>query len=278
MGKKRNIVSHFGNDIADFQKKHHKEKTQKFTSFPTLSVLMFHHVDQKIPSEPWKKNLSVTPEKLEEIIEIFGEKYTFVTLSEAKAVFDGKKTLKNPHMVCLTFDDGYKDFLEYALPILKKHDIKANLSVVGKFIEDGLEEFLTWKELKIIQETKLVEIDSHTYNLHQKKHDHPIVLFTKWKDLIADADKNDSLIKDHLGEKPKNLIMPYGTTILGLGKILNNRYDFIAITSSGTNTKYSNHNFLHRFAVLESEPAEQLLSIVDGYLGLEFAKYGIIYS
>lgn len=277
MGRKRNFISKFGKDAAELRKKL-KKSSDDFSSFPTLSVLMFHHIEKDLPKEPWLKNLTVSPEKLAEIIELFSKSYTFVTLSEAKEVFSGKKSLKNPHMICLTFDDGYKDFLEFALPVLEKHNIKANLNVVGKFVEEEYEDFLSWDELKKIQKTGLVEIDSHTYDFHRKIHDHPAILFSKKQEIIKDADKIDALFEKHLGFRPQNLILPYGATILGLGRILKGRYNFIAITNSGTNTKYSNPNLLRRFSVLESESSAQLLSIVDGYLDLEYAKYGIIYS
>jgi peptidoglycan/xylan/chitin deacetylase (PgdA/CDA1 family) len=42
-----------------------------------------------------------------------------------------------PKMI-LSFDDGYKDFVEVAAPILRKHRIRANQNVVPACIESGL--------------------------------------------------------------------------------------------------------------------------------------------
>jgi peptidoglycan/xylan/chitin deacetylase (PgdA/CDA1 family) len=39
--------------------------------------------------------------------------------------------------VVLSFDDGYHDFVEHAMPILEKHDVRANMNVVPACIESG---------------------------------------------------------------------------------------------------------------------------------------------
>ena len=57
---------------------------------------------------------------------------TFAGLAERSA---GDRRL--PALV-LSFDDGYRDFLDYALPILRKHGLRANQNVVGSCLETGL--------------------------------------------------------------------------------------------------------------------------------------------
>ena len=39
--------------------------------------------------------------------------------------------------VVLSFDDGYHDFIEYAAPLLQKHQIRANLNVIPACVESG---------------------------------------------------------------------------------------------------------------------------------------------
>jgi peptidoglycan/xylan/chitin deacetylase (PgdA/CDA1 family) len=37
----------------------------------------------------------------------------------------------------LSFDDGYRDFVEYAMPVLERHGVRANLNVVPACVESG---------------------------------------------------------------------------------------------------------------------------------------------
>jgi peptidoglycan/xylan/chitin deacetylase (PgdA/CDA1 family) len=67
----------------------------------------------------------------------------------------------------LTFDDGYRGTQQYALPILKKYNIKATLFVVTGFL--GNLSFLTWDQLDEIANSELITLASHTNKLHYYK-------------------------------------------------------------------------------------------------------------
>ncbi len=87
--------------------------------------------------------------------------------------------------ICLVFDDGYYDFYKLIFPLLQKYNIKALLAVIPKYIlddcdssddkrlnyehndlfkhyEDGT--FCTYKELKEMIDTGLVQVVSHSYS------------------------------------------------------------------------------------------------------------------
>ena len=38
----------------------------------------------------------------------------------------------------LSFDDGYKDFVEYAMPVMRRHKVKANINVIPMCVETGI--------------------------------------------------------------------------------------------------------------------------------------------
>jgi peptidoglycan/xylan/chitin deacetylase (PgdA/CDA1 family) len=56
---------------------------------------------------------------------------TFATYQEALA----RKPARP--VVVLSFDDGYRDFVDYAMPILAKHRVRANLNIITDAIESG---------------------------------------------------------------------------------------------------------------------------------------------
>ncbi len=82
--------------------------------------------------------------------------------------------------ICLTFDDGYLDNYVYLFPLLKKYNIKATIFVNPEFVDNReivraqfenevrIEEqdkalgFLSWKEMKEMEKSGLVDIQSHS--------------------------------------------------------------------------------------------------------------------
>jgi biofilm PGA synthesis lipoprotein PgaB len=75
--------------------------------------------------------------------------------------------------VLLTFDDGYQSFYTRVFPILKKYHYPATIALIGSWI-DGIDtpdelgkQLLTWKQVREMAKSGLVEVASHTYDLHK---------------------------------------------------------------------------------------------------------------
>ncbi len=87
------------------------------------AVFMLHHVRPEQPGsfEP-NRILKVTPRFLEEVIDQVQERgFEVVSLDEAHfRLIEGDYS--HP-FVCFTFDDGYRDTLEFAYPIFKRHNL-----------------------------------------------------------------------------------------------------------------------------------------------------------
>jgi peptidoglycan/xylan/chitin deacetylase (PgdA/CDA1 family) len=90
-----------------------------------LSVLTYHRFPS--PSggeEPFDDEvIDVTPECFERQILCLKKYFNLIGVDELCAFAEGKPL--PPNAVALTFDDGYLDNYEVALPILKRHDAKA---------------------------------------------------------------------------------------------------------------------------------------------------------
>lgn len=82
--------------------------------------------------------------------------------------------------VLLTFDDGYASFYEHVLPLLRRFDFPAVLAPVTAWIDTPAgtpvrygselaprERFLSWPQLAEIAASGLVEIASHSHDLHR---------------------------------------------------------------------------------------------------------------
>ena len=73
----------------------------------------------------------------------------------------------------LTFDDGYESFFTRVFPLLKKHHYTATVALVGSWMDaiKGADEpnktMMNWLQIRELAQSGLVEIASHSYDLHK---------------------------------------------------------------------------------------------------------------
>ncbi|HXG76907.1 MAG TPA: polysaccharide deacetylase family protein [Gaiellaceae bacterium] len=97
----------------------------------TLRVLMYHKVN-----DLWPNPTTVPTAVFAEQMELLGALgYTPVTLEAVRDHYLHGAPLP-PGAVLITFDDGYRDNLENALPILRRHGYPAVLFVPVGFLDD----------------------------------------------------------------------------------------------------------------------------------------------
>ena len=135
-----------------------------------LTTVMYHSI---LKSKSGK--YTVSPVQLKEDIKNFkAEGYNFVFPSEIIAFAEGKKLLPLKPLL-ISFDDGRYNNLFYGLQILKEENAKACISIVGKFsdhttqskdIDNPNYSHLTWEEIGFLSKSGLMEVGSHTYNMH----------------------------------------------------------------------------------------------------------------
>lgn len=168
--------------------------------------------------------------------------YQPVSISDLIAARVGEKTLPNkPILLC--WDDGYTSFFTHVLPLLKVYNFPAVLALVGEWMsasDDGTvlygstyvprEKFLSWQQVKAVQQSGLVEIASHSMNLHSAlmadssgdmlpatithAFDQATSLYESDVDyrgrIRMDLESNSRLMAQHLGERPRVMVWPFG--------------------------------------------------------------------
>lgn len=98
-------------------------------------ILMLHRVIPWSGKERIHNHLSleISPEQLESIIAFFRRKdYNFISLDMLPTWLENNhKTSKK--FVIFTFDDGYKDNLDFAYPVFKKHNTPFTIYITNSF-------------------------------------------------------------------------------------------------------------------------------------------------
>ncbi len=114
-----------------------------------LPVLMYHYV------EPWpadadeaRKNLTVRPEDFAAQMQYLAENgYATVSLYDLLDALSLGRTLPEKAVV-LTFDDGYRGLMEYALPVMQRYGFAGTVFVITEFSDRELPAYLTWPQVR----------------------------------------------------------------------------------------------------------------------------------
>lgn len=177
--------------------------------------------------------------------------YHPVSLAQIREAQNGGRPLPK-NAILLTFDDGYISFYTTVYPLLRAYDFPAILAVVGSWLEVPENElvnygqkkrprtdFVSWNQLNIIAKSGLVEIASHTFDLHKgilanpqgneqpaatslaydNKNKRYETLAQRQQRVFDDLQKNNQLIQKHTGQKPNTIVWPYGEYSIDLENI-----------------------------------------------------------
>lgn len=187
-----------------------------------LPVVMYHLVLKN----PGVKNKFIISQKtFEEDLKYIKENgYETILVSDLIDYTEGKKELpKKP--ILLTFDDGaYNNYL-YAFPLAKKYGAKFVFSPIAKEAEKYSQvkdenpsyAHANWTHIKEMKESGIVEIQNHTYDMHQtrksrlgctKKQGESKEVYRE--KLSSDVTKAQNLIEEKIGQKPTAFFYPFG--------------------------------------------------------------------
>lgn len=218
-------------------------------------VLMYHQIGFR------SQRRGVIPPQLFEAHMLYLKKMGFNPIShDTFADFlDGKGKVPD-NAILITFDDGYESFYEYAYPILKKYRFPAvNFVIVGDTENPNYTNprHLSWSEMKEMQKSGLVALESHTYDLHyyapvdRLGHKRPALVARIYDFKLGKQESREEyetrvwydlwlskyLLEENLHTKVTSLCFPYGAynpTVIRLARDVGYRY-FYTIRS-GVNT------------------------------------------
>lgn len=209
-----------------------------------FKVLSYHDVRDRIDDDLDPDRFAVSVERLVEHIEWLLENgHTFVSLDDLLQAERSQEPLL-PGAVLLTFDDGLRSVYTRVFPILKLYKVPAVVAVVGSWLDtspgwtldyDGIgtlhrEDFVAWDELREMQASGLVEVATHTYDLHRGVfgnpfgNEQPAVVTRVYDQLSGSYESEEShrariredlelasrRIEEELGTAPRAVVWPFG--------------------------------------------------------------------
>ena len=170
--------------------------------YQLVPVLVYHNI-----SAQDKGKLSIASKTFDtQIRQLHDEGFQAITLADFMAFTAGRRQLPRKS-VLLTFDDGYKSFVQYARPILKDYGFGATLFVYSDFIGAG--SGLSWQELRTLSEQGY-DVQAHSKshaNLRRKEGESEAAYA---KRIEAELAYPLSLFKKNLPRPVDALAYPYG--------------------------------------------------------------------
>ncbi|HSS21527.1 MAG TPA: polysaccharide deacetylase family protein [Pyrinomonadaceae bacterium] len=115
------------------------------------SILVYHTISA--PVEPMLADADISPQRFEQQLRWLKRWRQVVALEKTLGGSSGRR------LVALTFDDGFRDNLTVALPLLERFQMPMTLFVTAGFL--GRDGYLSADELREISRHELVTIGAH---------------------------------------------------------------------------------------------------------------------
>lgn len=166
--------------------------------------------------------------------------YNVISWQQVIDAENGKGTLPD-NAVLLSFDDGYETMYNVVFPLLKAYNYPAVFAPVTGWLDTPTDQkiayadkmldrsvFATWAQVKEMEQSGLVEVASHTHNLHNGINANPSggqlpsVIAPEYKNgkyetedayknrLKSDFSRTVQTLINHIGKKPRVMVWPYG--------------------------------------------------------------------
>lgn len=176
----------------------------------SVPVLLYHHLRPEPDESDGGATVSVAAFTAQ-MEWLAANGYTAITVEQLSRWLRGRETLP-PRPVLITFDDGYRSGLTYALPVLQPYGLKASIFVITSLAghENGHRSHLTWDEMRQMEATGLIEFQGHTHDGHRQADGVPVLRRWSAAEIRTDLAAQDRSLMANLFPRPIALAYPYG--------------------------------------------------------------------
>lgn len=188
-----------------------------------LPIAMYHQLTK---SESRAGKYVLTVEQFEKDLQFLKRNgYETVTVNQLIAFSEGEVDLPEK-AIMITFDDGCETLYSYALPLLKEYGFTAVGFAVGALTDSYTElddhnlnySCLNWNEIEEMCDGGIVDIQSHSYDLHKNTADRSGAkkkkgeTFEQYREFLsADAAIMKERMMKYTGKEPLAFAYPFGS-------------------------------------------------------------------
>jgi peptidoglycan/xylan/chitin deacetylase (PgdA/CDA1 family) len=177
----------------------------------SVPVLLYHSVAPG--ATPEQRGWVTAPDRFAEHMTYLAEHgYQTLTVSEYAALLTEPITEAPAATVVITFDDGFADFIEHAVPVLTRYRLQATMYVVTgcvggtsswlESIDEGDRPMLGWSDLNDLAWMGF-EIGAHT-------HSHPQLDIIGRGAAWDEVRRSRGVLEDRIGRPVRSFAYPFG--------------------------------------------------------------------
>lgn len=162
-------------------------------------ILMYHAIGSKVINDP-KNIYSLDKHVFRDQMIYLSNHYS----DSLKSFKPDQFTQSNEKAVMLTFDDGYKDNIHNAAPILCEFNIPFTIFITTKFVQDKDPNFLSPSEIRQMSEISTANFGSHGYS-------HKSLAECSETQLKRELEDSKKFLEDILGRRVDSIAYPNGS-------------------------------------------------------------------
>jgi O-antigen biosynthesis protein len=230
-----------------------------------IPILMYHSIDDDC--SPRFRRFVVSPSSFETHVRYLADNgYQTLTVSGLIEAMDGRAVMPLKPVV-LTFDDGFADFHEAALPILAEFGQTATLYVVSgavggysawlSGIGEGRRQMLGWAQLDEVQRSG-IEIGAHTAT-------HAALDLLSLEDTREEIAVSKRELEDRLGTAVSSFAYPFGYQNAAVrGLVQREGYSSACAVRYAMSSRTDDRFALSRHIALDSWDRDTLGAVLQG--------------
>lgn len=242
----------------------------RWSSLGDTTILMYHSINPT----PHQTAETLTPEAFERQIRFVSQQYAVVRLSDL--AMDTVDRHQDRRRVAITFDDGFRDFREFAYPILEKYAVPSTMFVPTAFI--GRHDVMSQDQILALHHDGLVEFGAHTV-------DHRSMRQLSIQEMVQQAFGSKHALEALLGAPVKLFAYPFGQlenySELS-GQVVEAAGYELAVTASwGTVRSGDDPLTLKRVSLGEHDDEEMLRATIEGeydWMGMKASVGFLLHS
>jgi biofilm PGA synthesis lipoprotein PgaB len=207
-----------------------------------LLVLSYHDIRDEVASKGDPDGFAISTQNFAAHLDwLAGHGYNPVSLSQVVEASAGGRPLPE-RAVLLTFDDGLRSVYDKVYPLLRAYGYPALIALITDYVDMaegrsidygyrqfGRDDFLTWAQVEEMHRSGLIEVASHTNDLHRGVLSNPQGNMTpavttriydpasgRYEDeatykarIRQDLVRSVELIERHTGARPQAIVWPY---------------------------------------------------------------------
>jgi peptidoglycan/xylan/chitin deacetylase (PgdA/CDA1 family) len=177
--------------------------------------------------------------------------------------------------VAITFDDGFKNIHEYALPVLHRYGFTATIFLVPHYCGKNNSWPSQWTSIPrgpLLSWVEIGEMGKYGIDVGAHTLTHPDLTKMPLSQAEEEITQSKKIIEDHVGTEIRMFAYPYGRYDSGIREIVRKHFAGACTTRLGRNDAFSDPYGLRRVDMYYlSHPAlfRALSSkVLDGYLGI----------